>query len=60
MSRRKFGNSFIVDTTVRFGADRPAVGGGSAPLGRAAGRADPAARARVLFLRDEAELARAD
>jgi hypothetical protein len=62
ISRRKFGSSFIVETTPRFGAGRPeTLAAGSAALGRAvAGRADPAGRARVLFLRDEAALARAD
>ena len=62
MSRRKFGSSFIVETTVRLGAAGLAAltAGGSAPLGRLAGRAEPAGRARVLFLRDDAALARAD
>jgi hypothetical protein len=61
MSRKKLGSSFIVDTTPRFVVGRRAsLTEDSVLAGREAGRAEPAARARVVFFRDEAALARAD
>jgi len=62
MSRRKFGSSFIVEMTVRFGVTAgPATDAASASRPRAADRAAPAERARFApFFRDDAALARAD
>jgi hypothetical protein len=62
ISRRKFGSSFIVEITVRFGpALGPVTDGASASLAREAARAAPApGRRGVLFLRDDPALARAD
>jgi hypothetical protein len=62
MSRRKFGSSFIVEMTVRFGLGRgPATEGASASRARVAERAALAERERfAFFFRDDAALARAD
>jgi hypothetical protein len=62
MSRRKFGSSFIVEMTVRFGlGPGPAIDPASASRARVAERAAPAERARfALFFRDDAALVRDD
>src|SRR4051794_36566359 len=61
MSRRKFGSSFIVEMTVRFGPcfGPPTEGAAVSSRGREAAPADATGRARcVVFLRDDPALAR--